>query len=356
MDATFTGDGTTVEPEVVALSSLAGNYATYQNAYVKVTGLTVTEVNGKNISVTDGASNYVVYLNSKNSDNVAGQVITAIGTVTKYNTTEEIKVWKQEDIIIEQDVAATASIEATDITGVAAAGVTDATKTITIKNGDGWNSSATPDGTVVTAASITGSVITYSVSANEGAARDGSITVTLTKGGESDVVKVIKVSQLGASAGKAWNLVTSDSSLKAGDIIAFGAYGITHKYSGTTYTKYMVAGSFNTDIYEGVDATFNEDGTQITIFPEEGTRFVLGGDSSEGWSFKDGEKYLNYGSKSGKVSQSDDPVAWSITITDGIAKITRDSYTWFFNPTAAAAGRFCPYTSTQKDMRIYRYE
>ena len=201
IDASFTGEEAVVEPETVALSALAGNFSTYQNAYVKVSGLTVTAVDGKYISVTDGTSNYQVYLNSTNSKNVAGQVITVVGIVTKYNSTEQIKVFKLDAITVDQDVAVPASIEATDITDVAAAGVTDATKMITIKNGDGWNATATPDMTVVTAASISNNVITYSVSANEGAARDGSITITLTKGGESDVVKVIKVSQLAAGTG-----------------------------------------------------------------------------------------------------------------------------------------------------------
>lgn len=194
-DAKFTGEGAVIEPEAVSLATIAGNYSTYQNAYVKVSGLTVTAVDGKNISVTDGTVNYVVYTNFGNATNEVGQEIAATGTVTKYGETEELKVWKAADISVEN---APATIEATDITGVPAAGVTDATKTITINNGDGWIASVTPDGTVVTAASIAGNTITYSVSENTGDARDGAISVTLTKGGETDVVKVIKVSQKAA--------------------------------------------------------------------------------------------------------------------------------------------------------------
>ena len=186
----------------------------------------------------------------------------------------------------------------------------------------------------------------------------GGAAITVTS--NSFVMPAESVIVTATFAAKEWNLVTSVSSLSAGDIIAFGAYAITHKISGTNYTKYMVAGAYNSNKYDGVDATFNNDGTKITTFPATGKQFVLGGNSTDGWTFKDGNKYINIGSGSGKAAQSDDPVTWSITITDGIARIQRTesltTYTWYFNPTAIAAGRFCPYTSSQKDMRIYRFE
>lgn len=99
MNASFTGSETVVDPEDVALSALVGNYATYQNAYVRVAALTVTEVSGKNITVTDGVNSYVVYCNYGNATNSVNDVITAVGTVTKYSSTEEIKVWKADNIV-----------------------------------------------------------------------------------------------------------------------------------------------------------------------------------------------------------------------------------------------------------------
>lgn len=213
-DAIFTGDETSVEPETVTLSALSGNYATYQNAYVKVSGLEVTAVDKKNISVTDGTVNYIVYTNDSNADNKVGQVITVVGTVTKYGDTEEIKVWKKATgISVDKDVFAPATIDATDITGVGAAGVTDAVKTITINNGEGWTPSVTCDGSVVTAASLSENTITYSVAANTGAARDGSITVTLTMSGQDDVVKAIKVSQLAAGSTEPQTIIIDGSQL-----------------------------------------------------------------------------------------------------------------------------------------------
>lgn len=197
MDATFTGDGAEVKPEVVTIADLTADYAKYQNAYVKAVDLLVTGVSGKNITVKEGEKTYVVYNNAGNATNNVGDVITAVGTVTKYSTTEEIKVWKNEDITVTTPGPA---ITATDITDVAAAGVTNATTTVTLTNNTGWTASVTPDGTVVTAASIDGSTITYTVAANTGSARNGKITVKLTKDG-LEASKDIKVSQLGAGGG-----------------------------------------------------------------------------------------------------------------------------------------------------------
>lgn len=98
--ATFTGSQTAVAPESVTLTQLTGHYDDYQNAYVSVAGLTVESVSGKNINVTDGTNNYVVYDNPGTATCGAGDVITAVGTVTKYGTTEEIKVWSASDITI----------------------------------------------------------------------------------------------------------------------------------------------------------------------------------------------------------------------------------------------------------------
>lgn len=99
-NATFTGDQTTVAPESVALSSLIDHFDDYQNAYVQVAGLTVVSVSTKNINVTDGVNNYVVYDNPGTATCVAGDIITAKGTITKYGSTEELKVWAAADITI----------------------------------------------------------------------------------------------------------------------------------------------------------------------------------------------------------------------------------------------------------------
>ena len=99
--ATFTGDETVVEPESVTIATLIGQYDKYQNAYVKVSNLNVVSKSGKNINVTDGTNSYVVFDYGGSVAANAGDIVTvASGTVTKYQTTEEIKVWKADDITI----------------------------------------------------------------------------------------------------------------------------------------------------------------------------------------------------------------------------------------------------------------
>lgn len=103
-NATFSGTETIVNPESLSLADLAGNYSDYQNAYVSVAGLTVVSASTSNnkttINVTDGSNNYVVYDNTGSTTCGADDIITAIGTVTKYKDTEQIKVWKSGDITI----------------------------------------------------------------------------------------------------------------------------------------------------------------------------------------------------------------------------------------------------------------
>ena len=87
------------------------------------------------------------------------------------------------------------TITTTDITGVSAEGVTGATTTVTFADNDGWTASVTPDGSIVTAASISGNTITYSVAENTDDARTGTITVALSKTGRTDALATINVGQ-----------------------------------------------------------------------------------------------------------------------------------------------------------------
>ena len=78
-------------------------------------------------------------------------------------------------------------LQAENIAGVPAAGVTNATHEITVAAIEKVNAAC--DGTVVTFAEVNGNVLTYSVSANEGAAREGEITLS-AEGVESVTIKV----------------------------------------------------------------------------------------------------------------------------------------------------------------------
>lgn len=100
INASFTGTGAVVNPTVVTLAQIVGNYTTYQSEYVKLENVDVTAVNNKNITVSDGTRTYIVYTNYGNSTAAVGDKVTAIGTITRFNTTEELKVWTASDISI----------------------------------------------------------------------------------------------------------------------------------------------------------------------------------------------------------------------------------------------------------------
>ena len=104
-----------------------------------------------------------------------------------------------------------------DITGVAAAGVTDATLTVTPYRIDGWTPVVTRTG-CVSAASINAActTVTYSVSNNDSAsAQVGTIVVTFQKGGESDVVFTINVAQVGKASGNTYTYTFTTSGWNA---------------------------------------------------------------------------------------------------------------------------------------------
>ncbi len=109
-----------------------------------------------------------------------------------------------------------ATITAGNISGVPAEGVVDAVAKVSIENGDGYEAKVTCDGTVVTAATLSAEGVTYTVSANTGDAREGSITITLTQSGQEDVVKVITVAQIAAGEKPAESIVVTINGENAG--------------------------------------------------------------------------------------------------------------------------------------------
>ncbi len=134
------------------------------------------------------------------------------------------------------------TITKTDITGVAAAGVSGATTTVSFANNDGWTASVTPDGTIVTNASLSGTTITYSVAANTNDARTGSITVTLSKSGRTDAIATISVAQL-AGNGNTSVTVSFTGSNSGGMTTTAGAQTGTKDDVTVSITNGVVNGS-----------------------------------------------------------------------------------------------------------------
>lgn len=168
--------------------------------------LTITPKDGyiiKRVEFTGSTNNYIAKLQSSTWTNATASINGALVTVTPIDGTTAIKAdiggtcRLTGVVIFYEEGAVTPTITAENIVDVAAAGVTDATATVTLKGLDGVAVNAAPDGTVVTAASVEGNTLKYTVSKNDSlVAREGKIT--LSAEGADDVT--ITVSQLAKEA------------------------------------------------------------------------------------------------------------------------------------------------------------
>ena len=258
MSASFTGGETAVDPEDIELSDLIDNYDVYQNAYVKVADLTVSEVSGKNITVTDGKNNYIVYTNWGNATNAAGQIITVVGTVTKYGTTEEIKVWKAADITVNSPV-----INVTSANPMPVANTADSYEIeYTIENPATATLTASTEATWISnlVYSNEGSV-TFDVAAQETDAPARSAQITLSYEGAADVTVTVNQaagpSSGGGSGPEVGTVMWAETwqGGTAGETPAdYGQEGTTVYNSGiVTYTN----GGIATKLYDDTMATTN---------------------------------------------------------------------------------------------------
>ena len=137
-------------------------------------------------------------------------------------------------------------ISAQDIDGVPAEGVTDAEVTIEVENVAG-EITAEYDGEIVTNARVSGTTLTYSVSANENSAREGWIK--LSAEGVDDVT--IKVSQKGTSLEYA---------------IVFGELGYSNA-EALTSTKYGVFDFvFDQGTHKNSKPSYYNDGKSLRIY------------------------------------------------------------------------------------------
>lgn len=121
IDATFTGEGAVVDPQVLTIFNMGWQYNTYQNTYAKLENVEVTAVDGKNVTVTDGEyTGFIVYCNYGTPTCVVGDKITVIGTVTQFETestiAKELKVWKAGDFTITEHTATTHKVTFTQPT------------------------------------------------------------------------------------------------------------------------------------------------------------------------------------------------------------------------------------------------
>ena len=208
--ATVEGEESAVEPEVVTFAQLAADYAKYESAYVKVVGVTskTTTTAKGNITATQDATDYIVYTNVAIPVNT-GDIFTAEGTVTKYNSTEELKVWKAADLTV---TAAAPVLSATPAATTVAATATSVTWTITsntdwtIVPGTGVTASATSgngnaDVTLSFAANTGSEAATYTATVSATGCDDVTITITQSAAGSSsDITDTITSALLAATS------------------------------------------------------------------------------------------------------------------------------------------------------------
>ena len=185
----------------VTIAELLADYNKYLLRKCKISDVTVTggiSDGDRNGEIAQGDNKIAVYAQINNGGLVLtegnqGHLVCIPGL---YKENKQVYFWQNDWFI---KTSSDPTITVSDITNVPAAGVTGATTTVTFADAEGWTASVTPDGTVVTAASIDGSTITYTVAENTAAeAREGKITVALKKDGQTDITKDIKVSQKAA--------------------------------------------------------------------------------------------------------------------------------------------------------------
>lgn len=200
LTATVTGEETAVEPEVVTLAQLAGDFAKYEDAYVKVVGVTsqTTTTAKGSINVTQDAASFVVYTNVAIPVN-AGDIFTAEGTVTKYGTTEQLKVWKTADLTVTQAAPTLSANPATKTVNA-----TDTQVTWAITSNTAWTITAS-DGVTASPASGTGNAdVTLTFTANTGttaktltatakATGCADVTITITQNGTGSTTVPIEI-------------------------------------------------------------------------------------------------------------------------------------------------------------------
>ena len=187
-------------------------YKQYTQPELAAIDITVTpDHSNKKITVTwddvEHATNYAVACTGQDTQNIAAGVETAEFTGLSYGTEYTITVTasaagyvssSDSDVVtLVNPAAKTITKLKASITGVAAAGVTNASESgvYSLTNATDGDLTVTPDGTVVTAASASSGSVTYTVANNTGAARNGSITIEVSGGNSIEIT----VSQLAGS-------------------------------------------------------------------------------------------------------------------------------------------------------------
>ena len=177
--------GNTVTPTTVTLSTLVDNFDDYESQYVKVENLTVTEVSGKDITLS---GTDLKIRNESGETFTVGTVFNAVGAPGRYvkdaTNTKQVKIYSVDD----EDVIKIGSfIDASDKTvgvggTVAIGATTNSTASISYESGNTSVATVNASG-VITGQSAGSTTITCSIVASgKYTATSKTITVTVSSG------------------------------------------------------------------------------------------------------------------------------------------------------------------------------
>lgn len=299
------------------------------------------------------ATNYEVTCTGKDAQNIAPDVEEATFTGLAYDTEYTITVTasatgyasssdsKTQTLV--NPAAKTITREKASITGVAAAGVT-ATETgvYSLTNATDSDLEVTPDGTVVTAASVSGGSLTYTVAPNTGSERDGSVTISVN-GGNSIT---ITISQLGNIV--YYVKVTDASTLSENDQLLF--------VYETSTSAVAMSTTQNSNNRGSQAVTITSSGINANTLSASAQVITLKG-SSGAWEFYTGDGYLYSPSANNYLrtqASNSSTGKWSITITGGDATINCTGRTAYYLQYNTSSAIFSCYKNTQKNIQIYR--
>ncbi len=240
----FADNAATLQTETgfASTGSGAAHTAVYVHAIGDQSGRSITTSNGK-----------VLYL-SANESATDGKTVEVYGYIYAYSASHTNFNFLATSIeeYVDPNAKSITALKSS-ISGVSADGVTNASESgvYSLTNASDSDVTVTPDGTVVTAASISGGALTYTVAANTGSARSGSVTLAVT-GGNSISVTISQLAGAGSSNPQTYV-----------DVLTASCFAAT----STTYTNFSgkTPGGDNPSsaVYAGNSAKTNSGGIQL---------------------------------------------------------------------------------------------
>lgn len=299
--------GNEVTPTTVEHATLVDNFADYESEYVKVEGLTVSAVSGKDITVSDNEN--LKIRNESGATITVGTQMNAVGAAVLYNTTKQVKIYSLADAdLIKIGSVITATDKGVVVGGTVSIGATtNSPATITYASDDETVATVNASG-VVTGVKAGSATITCTVAASgKYLATSKDITITVTAGG----------------AGK-YTVISSVGDIEAGSYLLGGNNNDT--FAGST-EFYLWAGTVNGSNKARLNTTsaktwdntlkdFNNITDAATVTLEAGT-------GTNVWRIKVGSKYLAQDSNA-TMKLQDDAFDWTFADIGG----TKEGF-WF---------------------------